>query len=304
MVDVGARLALAYPGIGRTADRWLAAALVVLGVGVALVATLGPLVADVIEYHVSSGAANQVAGGDLAGLVLVAPLSVIAGVLVARGHHAGVVLAIGPAAYVAYTATQLAIGGDIARYPGNSEQFFPLFLGLMVLAGAIGIRAWTTTDASRLPPTTRRLDRLVGWFALIVAAFLALGLHLPGLLDAWQDQPSAPEYLADPVVFWLVKLMDLGLVVPTLVAIGCGSLRGSAWASRARYGAVGWMAMLGTAVAGMAIVMQATGDPAATTANTVAFSLFALVGLVIAVITYRPLFTSDTHVASARIKQS
>ncbi len=295
MDDAGARRMSAHPPARHAPDRWLAVGLIVLGAGVALVATLGPLVADVIEYHVSWGAANQVAGGDFAGLVLVAPLSVIAGVLVARGHRAGVVLAIGPAAYVAYTATQLAVGGDVARYPGNSERFFPLFLGLLVLALAIGIRAWTTTDTSRLPPTTRGLDRLVGWFALVVAAFLALGLHLPGLLDAWQAQPSAPEYLADPVVFWLVKLMDLGLVVPALVAIGWGSLRGSAWASRARYGAVGWMAMLGTAVAGMAIVLQATGDPAATTANTVAFSLFALVGLVIAVVTYRPLFTSDAH---------
>ena len=59
------------------------------------------------------------------------------------------------------------------------------------------------------------------------------------------------------------------------------------------------MAMLGTAVAGMAIVMQATGDPAATTANTVAFSLFALIGLLIAVITYRPLFASDADVSPA-----
>lgn len=48
--------------------------------------------------------------------------------------------------------------------------------------------------------------------------------------------------------------------------------------------------MLGTAVAGMAITMQANGDPAATTANTVAFTVFALIALAIAVATYRPLF--------------
>jgi hypothetical protein len=290
MNDAGGRGISAHQTTRDVADRWLAVGLIVLGAGVALVALLGPLVGDVIVYHVSSGAANQVAGGDFAGLVLVAPLSVIAGVLAARGHRASAVLAIGPAAYVAYTATQLAVGGDVARYPGNSDRFFPLFLGLLVLALAVAIRAWNTIDASRLPKTSRRLDRLVGWFALLVAAFLTFGLHLPGLLDAWQAQPEATEYLSDPVVFWLVKFMDLGLVVPALVAIAWGSLRGSAWAARARYGAVGWMAMLGTAVAGMAIVMQANGDPAAATANTVAFSLFALVGLVIAVITYRPLW--------------
>lgn len=275
-----------------TVDIWLGAALIVLGLGQALVALLGPLVAGVISYHVSTGALNQVAGGDVAGLALVAPLSVVAGILVLRDHHAGAVLAIGPAAYVAYVATQLALGGDITRYPGNSERFFPLFLGLIILAIVIAIRAWNTIDSDLLPVTTRRLDRIVGSFALVVATFLAVGLHLPGLIDAWAAQPSAPEYLADPVVFWLVKLMDLGLVVPALVTLGWGTLRGAAWAQRATYGAVGWMAALGTAVAGMAIVMQVSGDPAATTANTIAFTTFAMVGLVVAAITYRPLFTA------------
>lgn len=223
MADVGARRASAHLDTSDAPDRWLAAALIVLGAGVALVATLGPLVADVIRYHVSAGAANQIAGGDFAGLVLVAPVSVIASVLVARRHPAGLVLAIGPAAYVAYTAIQLSVGGDVDRYSGNAERFFPLFVGLLVLAIAIAIRAWSAIDVERLPTTTWQLDRLVGWFALVVAAFLALGLHLPGLLDAWQDQPSAPEYLADPVVFWLVKVMDLGLVVPALVAVGGGA---------------------------------------------------------------------------------
>ncbi|PKQ18071.1 MAG: hypothetical protein CVT68_05260 [Actinobacteria bacterium HGW-Actinobacteria-8] len=304
MEDVGARQVSARPATAEATDRWLAAALAVLGAGVALVAILGPLLTDVIGYHVSDGAANQIAGGDFAGLVLVAPVSLAASVLVARRHPAGVVVAIGPAAYVMYTVIQLSVGGDVTRYPGNSERFFPLFVGLLVLASGIAIRAWSAIDVKRLPTTTRRLDRLVGWFALVVAAFLALGLHLPGLLDAWQDQPSGTEYLADPVVFWLVKVMDLGLVVPALVAVGLGSLRGASWASSAKYAAVGWMAMLGTAVAGMAITMQANDDQAATTANTVAFTSFALIALAIAVATYRPLFSSDTRVSSARKERS
>ncbi len=304
MEDVDAPRVPARRATSEATDRRLAVALALLGVGVALVAILGPLLTDVIRYHVSDGAANQISGGDFAGLVLVAPVSLIASVLVARHHLAGLVLALGPAAYVTYTMFQLSVGGDVDRYAGNSEKFFPLFVGLLVLAIAIAIRAWSAIDAERLPTTTRRLDRVVGWFAFVVATFLALGLHLPGLLDAWQDQPIAPEYLADPVVFWLVKLMDLGLVVPALVAVGWGSLRGAAWASRAKYAAVGWMAMLGTAVAGMAIVMQATGDPAATTANTVAFSVFALIALTITVATYRPLLRSDTRVSSVLKEQS
>ncbi|WP_372595381.1 hypothetical protein, partial [Actinotalea sp.] len=242
-------------------DRVLAGALIAAGAGTAAVALLGPLVADVIVYHVSPGALNQIAGGDVAGLTVVAPVSILAGVLVLLRHRAGAVLALGPAGYIAYTATQLALGGDPGRYPGNSERFFPLYLGLLVLALLIGVRAWNAIDLERLPAPGRGVNRALGTFALVVAGFLALGLHLPGLLDAWSAQPSAPEYLADPVVFWLVKLMDLGLVVPALLAVGWGTLRRAPGVQRATYAVAGWMAMLGTAVAGMAVVMQVTGDP-------------------------------------------
>lgn len=270
--------------------RWLAVGLMLLGVAVAGVALLGPLATGVIRYHASPGALTQMAGGDVAALLVAAPVSIVAGTLVLRGHRAGPVLALGPAVYVVYTYTQLALSVDVTRYAGNSERFFPLLAGLFVLAAAIALRAWAAIDAAALPATSRRVDRVLGVFLLVVAAFLTFGLHLPGMLDALRAQPTGPEYLADPFLFWLVKFMDLAIVVPALVTIGIGILRGSAWAHRAIYAAVGWFALLGSAVAGMAIVMQATGDPAASTGNTVAFTLFAAVGLAVAVTVYRPLF--------------
>ncbi len=110
------------------------------------------------------------------------------------------------------------------------------------------------------------------------------------MVDAWSGDPAGPEYLADPNVFWLVKFMDLAIVVPALLAIGIGVLRGSSWAHKAKYPAVGWFALLGCSVAGMAIVMQASGDPAGTTLNTIAFGFFALFALALAAVIYRPLF--------------
>lgn len=277
----------------KTQRLWLALGLVLLGIGAALVAVLGPLVAGVIEYHVSEGAVNQVVGGDVAGLVLVAPVSVIAGILVWRGHRAGPVLALGPSVYGLYMYSQLALGNDLSRYAGNSEKFFLLYLGLFVLAAAIAVASWRVIDTSELPLTTRRLSRFFGWFILVVAFFLTVGLHLPGLVDAWADQPTSSEYLADPVVFWLVKFMDLGLVVPALVTVGVGILTDSVWAEKAKYAAAGWVGLLGSSVAGMAIVMQAANDPAATFGNTMAFSLFAAIGLAVAVLVYRPLFSLE-----------
>ena len=282
------------PGRVTRYPRWTGVGVIALGIGAAIVALLGPLATGVIRYHASDGAINQIAGGDAAGLLLAAPAGIIAGALILRGHRAGPVLALAPAVYVLYTYTQLAIGGDVARYQGNSQRFFPLFVGLFVLAGAIAARAWSSLDTQDLPTTSRGTDRTLGILLLIVAAFLLVGLHLPGLVDAWSANPTGPEYLADPVVFWLVKFMDLAIVVPALIAIGIGVLRGSPWAHEAKYPAVGWFALLGSSVAGMAIVMQVTGDPAGTTVNTIAFVSFALFALALAAVIYRPLFQKDS----------
>lgn len=275
---------------------WLGAGLILLGLGAALVAILGPLVTGVIEYHASEGAINQIVGGDVAGLFLVAPISVVAGILVWRDRPAGRALALGPAFYGLYMYSQLALGGDVFRYPGNSELFFPLYLGLFLLAGAIAIRAWSSLDEERLPGGRRRTDRALAVFFLVVAAFLTLGLHLPGLLDVMTREPSGAEYLADPVVFWLVKFMDLGLVVPALVAAGVGVLTRARWAGKVRYAVAAWAALLGTSVAGMAIVMQVRGDPASSLANTVAFSVFAAIAVSMAWLVYRPIFRAPGEV--------
>jgi len=269
---------------------WLGLGLIVLGLGAALVAVLGPLVVGVIDYHASEGAVNQIVGGDVAGLFLVAPVSIAAGIMVWRGRLAGFFLALGPAFYALYMCSQLALGGDISRYPGNSERFFPLYVGLFLLAAAIAIPSWQAAEMGDLPATNLRVNRTIAVFFLVVAVFLTFGLHLPGLIDAWSADPISAEYLADPVVFWLVKFMDLGLVVPGLVATGVGILRGAPWAGKVRYVAVGWAALLGSSVAGMAIVMQAAGDPGATIANTIAFSSFAAIAIAMALIVYRPLF--------------
>lgn len=275
---------------GRSFHPVFGVLLIFMGLGVAGAALLGPLVAEIVRFHASPGAINQIKGGDIAALFLVAPVSILAGVLAIRGHRAAPVLALGPSVFALYTYAQLALGGDVNRYPGNSERFFLLYMALFVLGGAIVFPAWAAIDPDRLPGTSRTADRWLGWFLLVVAIFLVVGLHLRGLLDAWSASPSAPEYLADPGPFWLVKFMDLGIVLPGMAAIAAGILRGSRWARTAKYAAVAWLALLGSAVLGMSVVMQATGDPAASVANTLAFGVFAAVGMTVAFRLYRRLF--------------
>ena len=276
-------------GPAASGPRWLCPALAALGFGVALLSILGPLATGAIDYHVSPEALNQITGGDLIALVLVAPACFAAAALAWRRHPAAPVVALGPAVFAVYTTTQLTLGGDMARYTGNSERFFALDLAVVVLGIAIALASWAAIADERLPPITGRSRRALAWFLLFVAGFVVMGLHLPTLLDAWRDIPTRPEYLADPGVFWLVKLMDLGIVAPTLIAVGIGLLRGARWAHKAVYAVMGWFALLGSSVAAMAIVMQRNGDPAASVANTIAFTAFASIGLVVAARLLRPL---------------
>lgn len=276
----------------QTSNRWLGIGLVVLGAGVATSSILGPFVADAIRYHTSADMVNQVIGGDIVALFLVAPVSIFAGILALRGHPAAPVISIGPAIFAAYTYTQLALGGDFLGYPGNSERFFLLDLGLFMLGTAMAVTSWTTMDTRQLPRTSRRFDRTLSIFLLAVAGFLVLGLHLSGLVGTWRNEPTALEYLNTPTPFWLVKFMDLGIVAPALIVIAIGTLRNARWAEKGKYSAIGWVALLGSSVAAMAIVMLAKGDPSASTATTIVFGVFAALAVAMALRAYWPLIRS------------
>ena len=199
------------------AHRGLAASLALLAVGVVTAAVLGPLVFEVIEFHLVDDVLNQVMGGDAVALILVAPAAAFAAWLLWQGHPAGPVVALAPAGYAMYTYTQLALGGEFATEPGNSERFFPLYLAIFVLAAASFVAAWNLVDPAALPTPTARLRRTVIGVLLTLSVFLTVGLHLPGLVDIVGGAPFEVEYTQSPTVFLIVKLMDLGIVVPVMV---------------------------------------------------------------------------------------
>ncbi len=166
---------------------------------------LGPLGFGWVDYYVVDDVENQVIGGDLAALVLVAPICVLAGVLVRRGRSAGPVLALAPTAFVMYLYTQLAIGGEFAAFHGNSEHAFQLLLALLWLAGVGFVLAWRAVDAAAPPEPDDAPRRSMGWALTLVAVFLTFGLHLRGLVDVLDGAPYGVEYTQGPTGFWVVK---------------------------------------------------------------------------------------------------
>ena len=100
---------------------------------------------------------------------------------------------------------------------------------------------------------------------------------------------AAEEYASSPTPFWLVKLMDLGIVVPVALATGVGLLRGAAWANRTAYVVLTGYTCLAVSVATMGLIMYANGDPDASLPLTAGFVGFAAVLTVLTVMLYRPL---------------
>jgi hypothetical protein len=283
---------------------WLGIGLLGLGVGLAVLSALGPLLLGVIDYRVTETYRNETIGLDAVSLALVAPAAIAVGVLALRRHASAPVLALGPAAYSAYMLVQYVLGPQYLRLPGNNERFFPLYLALFVLASAIGIRAWNSIDRGRLPALDARRARLLGRFVLPLVAVAVFARYIPALLDATSRKPTAADYSAGPTFFWTIALLDIGIGLPTLVVACFGLLHGRAWAPKALWIVVAWLALVVPAVAGMATAMYINDDPNAS------LSLLAIMGglaiglVALAVFVFRPLFTARAALAGTQLPRS
>jgi hypothetical protein len=275
----------------RAPGSWYGGWLVALGLLLTTIALLGPLLAQAIRYHYSETMVNQAIGLDAFALAVVAPLSLVAGVLALRGSRLAPYLGLGPAAFAVYMTSQYVIGPEYLARPGNSERFFPLFLATLVSAGVALVGCWQATTAVR---TTERQQRRRGALLLGIAAFVVAGMYLAnGFLGALTDFPryvaeraATSEYDEHPTAYWLVATLDLGLVVPVTVAVGLALRRRREWASRAFYGVLGWFALVPGSVAAMALTMVARDDPAASTARAMLFTAVAVVLTALAVLPF------------------
>jgi hypothetical protein len=270
--------------------RVLAAAAALLAPALAAASLLGPTGAGELVYRTSRTTLNQLMGSDLTALLVGAPLALVAAVLVARGHRTGPLLATGVGVYVVYTYAQVIIGQEYLRLPGNVERFFPLLLAIFVLGEVLVVLGWRQTSTD-LPVPAHRLTRLTGWVLVTMAVFLVVGLHAPTMLTAWTDPASMTEYASAPTPFWLVKLMDLGIVVPAAVVTGVGLLRGRRWAQRVTYPFLTGYAMLSTSVTSMALVMLINDDPDASIGLAAGFAAFTGALVLLLVAWLQPLLT-------------
>ncbi|WP_446218642.1 hypothetical protein [Micromonospora sp. IBHARD004] len=268
--------------------RTLAATLAALALAMATTSIVGPLGLDLMRYRTSPTTLNQLLGSDAAALFVVVPLTLAAAVLTLRRHPIAPPLATGISGYALYTYAQVVIGQEYLRLPGNVERFFPLLLAVFLLAEAVLVLAWRALPL-RLPSPSRPLARVAGVTLLVVAAFLVFGLHLRSMATAWSDPGAMIEYASSPTPFWMVKLMDLGIVAPAAVVVGVGVLRRAGWAQRVAYALLTGWTCLAVSVTTMGVVMVVNGDPDASPVLVGGFGVVAVALGLLTVTFYRSL---------------
>jgi hypothetical protein len=241
-------------------------ALVALAVLVTSNVVLGPLGLGIIQWRVSAIGLNQTYGADGAALVLIVPIALAAAWLWLRHHRLAAPLALGVGLATLYYAIASALGPDYVRYSGNNERFFVVLLVLIVLSWNIGRVAWAALDA-RPPVPARGLARMLGSVLLLGGAAIGLAwtrqlldITLAGSLSG----ADAVAYADAPSAFWLVRVVDLGFIVPVCLAVGVGLWRGSPTAVKAAYGVTAFMTIQATSVLAMGTVMLWHQDPSAT----------------------------------------
>jgi hypothetical protein len=193
------------------------------------------------------------------------------------------VLTLGPSLYALYYVFTIVLGVQYDRYPGNNEQFFPLYLAITILAAALAFRAWSELSQQALPEPGVSLRRVTG--GVLIATNLLIGLAWASSI--WGVASGAnvtDEYLGDPNMFWVIRLLDTGFVIPAGIATGIGLLLHRRFATRAAYGLLGFLTCEVSAIAGMAVVMQWRNDPYAEPVFLV-FTLLAT--MIMAVLAWR-----------------
>ena len=235
--------------------------LIALGAGVAASAVLGPLVLNVVKLRTSEAIGRQFMGGELVSLTLVAPVSIAAGILWLRRHRLAPALALAPALYAVYTYTTVVVGEEYALYPGNVEQFFLLYAGLVAGGAAIAVSAWSRLRDAEVPVPSPGLRRTLAATFIGLGGFFALAWTAQIRLVLTGNPPI--EYQEGPTLFWLIKLLDVGFVIPALLTAGVGLLQQRPAAIRVAYGLAGFATCLAASIAGMGIIMLFTGDPSA-----------------------------------------
>ncbi len=240
-----------------------------------LIAFLGPIGQGIIQYRTSQSGVWQIAGQDLANLVLIAPILLIGGVLcLAKKASSKYLLILTPITLI-YTGLSIGIGQEWSNpaYNGNVESYWYLF-GTLVIGGLIlllgSLSMFTEADAPDFKP--RGLRIYVGLMTVFFLLFAVMWISQIQEIINTGDLADG-SYTAAPTAFWIIRYLDLGISIP----LGFLALFLMLSKPKKAYSILllffGFFITIGTTVDMMAIVQVLNGDVEAAKGGIVIFPI-------------------------------
>lgn len=248
------------------------------GIGLAAMASLGPLWLGIIQYRTSPSAIYQFIGQDMVNLFIMAPICIIGGLLRLLGRQSAKYLLILTPPYLIYTILSFGMGMEWSHpaYSGNSEQYFFLFLGLLIGGFLLLFDSLGQFSGSAKGRPIKRSVLLP--YSILFSLFLILfGLMWVGEVFEVMRTGTTRGYEASPLAFWLVRYFDLGFTIP----LGFLSIY-LLWSRPATGYPVqllfyGFFLTMGLAVNAMGLAMYLFKDPNWTIESTVVFAVLLLI---------------------------
>jgi len=242
-------------------------------------AVIGPLIQNKIIYKTSPLAINQMYGQDIANLILLSPLLIISGVLLILNKPIYKYLLILTPISIIYFALSYVVGLEWSSsiYTGNSEQYFYLFL-FLIMASLI-IMMYSLSQFKENNALSVNKKHLIIYSAIFTLSLMAFTkMWLTEVNDVILTGTSA-SYEATPTLFWVIRAFDLGIVIP----LGFISLY--LWWTRPNQSLAlillfyGFFITTGIAVNAMGISMYLNNDPTLDKAGLIVFVVLLLVVL-------------------------
>ena len=199
----------------KIVEKKAAAALLALnGLGLVALSILGPLFTRQIRYATSPSGMFQLMGQDTANMFIFGPLFAVGGILYWAGKRIGPYIAALAAVFLIYFGLSIGIGMEWsdARYTGNSEQSFPLFL-FFFISGLV-LSVVTLTEFENMSMKSLPLKVKIPYTA-VFTLFLVLfaGMWISEISEVLRTG-TARGYDEAPTIFWVIRFLDLGLSIP------------------------------------------------------------------------------------------
>ncbi|MFW9918114.1 MAG: hypothetical protein ACFFED_00785 [Candidatus Thorarchaeota archaeon] len=265
-----------------TFERYAIALVAFIAAGTLIIIALwGPAGLNVIQYRTSQSGIYQTIAQDIVNVLLIVPLLLVGGALLALERDGAKYFLILPPITLFYNGLAYGIGQEWSNslYTGNVERYSVLFLVIIISGLILGMGSLSLFSEHDAPSFNARSLKIYVSVLSVFLLFFAV-MWLSELVEvAATGTTSSGAYDTAPTAFWVVRYFDLGISIP----VGFISLYMLMTRPKSAYPIIllffGFFITLGTSVNAMAIVQLLSGDPEVAGAVVAGLVIFPILGI-------------------------